>query len=55
MTHFSRRSDLVTWDVEWGKGETLHFSKTVVLCDLKVGATCTSVNVKGQGHSMTLT
>ena len=38
---------------EWREGETLHTSKTIVLCDMKEGASCTSVNTKGQGHSIT--
>ena len=54
MTHFSPRSNLVSWGFEWRKGETLHFSKTVVVCDIKESALCTSLNTKAQGYSMTL-
>ena len=52
LTYFSSRSNLVPWAFEWRKGETLYLSKTVLSCDMKVGCTWTSVNAKGQGHSM---
>ena len=35
-----------------GKGEKLYFSKRVVVCDMKVGTTWTSVKAKGQGYSI---
>ena len=50
MTHFCLRSNLFLWAVEWGKGDTSHFSKTMVVCDMKVGTMWTFMNAKGQGH-----
>ena len=50
--YFSSRSNMVSWAFEWRKGKTLCLSKTVLSCDMKVICTWTSVNAKGQGHSM---
>ena len=37
MTHFTARSNLVTYAFLWGKMKTVNFSETIAACDLKIG------------------
>ena len=48
------RSNLVPKVFEWDKCKTVHLSKTVVVYELNKGLIWTPMNVKGQGHSVTL-
>ena len=37
LTYFTGRSNLVPYAFVWEKGETMDFSETVVVCDIRVG------------------
>ena len=37
LTYFIARSNLVPYAFVWEKGDTMDFSETVVVCDIKVG------------------
>ena len=37
MTCFTARSNLVPYAFVWGKGKTIDFSETIVVCDIKIG------------------
>ena len=37
LTYFTARSNLVPYAFEWEKGETMDFSETVVVYDIRVG------------------
>ena len=37
LTYFTGRSNLVPYAFVWEKCKTMNFSKTVVICDVKVG------------------
>ena len=36
LTYFTARSNLVPYAFVWEKGKTMDFSKTIVVCDLKL-------------------
>ena len=36
LTYFTGRSNLVPNAFVWGKGKTMDFSETIVVCDLKL-------------------
>ena len=36
LTYFTTRSNLVPYAFVWGKGKTMDFSQTIVVCDLKL-------------------
>ena len=57
---FYGRSNLVSCVFVWKKGKTMDFSETIVVYDIKLGR-CSKLNeymnllnIKGQGHSLTL-
>ena len=37
LTYFTARSNLVPYVFVWEKGETMDFSETIVVCDVKSG------------------
>ena len=60
LTYFMARSNFVPYAFVWEEYETMYFSETIVVCDIKVSR-CTEVNeymkfmsTRGQGHSLTL-
>ena len=61
LTYFTAMSNLVPYTFVLGKGKTMNFSETLLVCDIKIGrcsqmqsaSTCTFVNIKSQGHSLT--
>ena len=64
MTHFTVRSNLVTWAILWEKKENSgFFSETIAGCELKVGRyrqliefmSIEGQEIEGQGHFLTST
>ena len=43
LSYFTARSNSVPYSYVWGKGETMIFSETIVVCDIKVGS-CRQLN-----------
>ena len=54
LTYFTARSNLVPMAFEYEKGKTVHLAETIVCYEMKIGLIWTIMNVKGQGHSVTL-
>ena len=60
LTYFMARSNFVPYAFVWEDGNTMVFSETIVVYDIKIGR-CSQLNeymklmsTKGQGHSLTL-